>query len=78
MQGAPGVGPNTEQHFGNAETTNGGLLFQGIVHGDLTINRKHRLHTVLIIEPAFPALLMYSNSWYRALYRARQFASSGL
>ena len=45
MLGAPGRGPNTEQHFGNAEATNGGLLFQGIVQGDLTINREYRLHT---------------------------------
>jgi hypothetical protein len=43
MQGAPSAGPNTEQHFGNAEAADGGFVFQGIVHGDVKINREYRL-----------------------------------
>ena len=29
-----------EQHFGNAEAADGGLLFQGNVRGDVHIRRK--------------------------------------
>ena len=36
----PTAGPNVEQHFGNAEATDGGFLFQGIVNGNVHINRE--------------------------------------
>jgi hypothetical protein len=43
MQGAPSAGLNTEQHFGNAKAVDGSFVFQGIVHGDVKINREYRL-----------------------------------
>jgi hypothetical protein len=36
----PTAGPNIKQHFGSAEATDGGFLFQGIVNGPLHINRE--------------------------------------
>lgn len=32
--------PSIVQHFGNAEVANGGFLFQGVVTGDIHIDRE--------------------------------------
>ena len=43
-----------EQHFGNAEAADGGLLFQGNVRGDVHIHRKlspKRLAMYLLVNP---------------------------
>jgi hypothetical protein len=34
------AGQNVEQRFGNAEASDGGLLFQGYVNGPLHIHRE--------------------------------------
>lgn len=34
--------PNIVQRFGNAEAANGGLLFQGVITGDIHIDREFR------------------------------------
>jgi hypothetical protein len=45
----PTAGPKIEQHFGNAEATDGGFLFQGIVNGPVHINRELPLRPLGII-----------------------------